>query len=69
MPKKVIIVGGGWYGAHLALALKKAEYDVEIFEKNDDIFKAVSGNFGIRLHKGPHYPRSPETRKTCNSIL
>ena len=62
---RIILVGGGWYGVHLALMLKGAGYDVEIFEKNDDLLKAVSGNFGIRLHKGPHYPRSPETRKTC----
>lgn len=25
----------------------------------------VSGDFGIRLHKGPHYPRSSKTRESC----
>lgn len=59
------IIGAGWYGCHIALVLKKAGHDVMIFEKNDDLFKGVSGNFGIRLHKGPHYPRSHATRESC----
>ena len=25
----------------------------------------VSGQFGIRLHRGPHYPRSKRTRESC----
>ncbi len=59
------IIGAGWYGCHLALALSEAGYNITIFEKNDDIFTGVSGNFGIRLHKGPHYPRSDATRESC----
>lgn len=59
------IIGGGWYGCHLALVLTKVGHAVTIFEKNDDLFKGVSGNFGIRLHKGPHYPRSDATRESC----
>lgn len=59
------IIGAGWYGSHLAIALKKAGHEVTLFEKNDDIFSQISGNFGIRLHTGPHYPRSQETRKYC----
>jgi len=62
---KIGIIGGGWYGCHIALALSKLGHEVTIFEKNDDIFKGVSGNFGIRLHKGPHYPRSEATRESC----
>tara|TARA_Y100000588_G_scaffold351681_1_gene403685 strand:+ start:4623 stop:5996 length:1374 start_codon:yes stop_codon:yes gene_type:complete len=63
---KIGIIGAGWYGCHVALALKEAGHDVEIFEKSPAIFSQVSGNFGIRLHAGPHYPRSPETRKSCH---
>lgn len=62
---QVGIIGGGWYGCHIALVLSKAGHNVIIFEKNDDIFTGVSGNFGIRLHKGPHYPRSDATRESC----
>lgn len=62
---KIGIIGAGWYGSHIALELKKAGHDVVVFEKNSDIFKGISGEFGIRLHKGPHYPRSKATRQSC----
>jgi hypothetical protein len=62
---KIAIIGAGWYGCHLALALKKEGHEVEIFEKASSIFSGISGQFGIRLHNGLHYPRSPETRKSC----
>lgn len=62
---KIGIIGGGWNGCHLALVLTKKGHDVTILERNDDIFQAVSGSFGIRLHKGPHYPRSDKTRERC----
>ena len=63
---KICIVGAGWYGCHIALILKKAGHDVTLVEKNDEIFKGVSADRGIRLHAGPHYPRSKETRKGCH---
>lgn len=62
---KIGIIGGGWSGCHLALSLRKDGHDVTILERNTDICEAVSGNFGIRLHKGPHYPRSEKTRQRC----
>jgi hypothetical protein len=64
---KVAIIGAGWYGCHIARALKQAGYSVTIFEKNTDIFRQISGNFGIRLHAGPHYPRSQATRASCRT--
>lgn len=60
------IIGGGWYGIHIALTLAKLGHTVTIYEKNADILSQLSGNFGIRLHAGPHYPRSEQTRKTCH---
>lgn len=63
--KEIGIPGGGWYACHIALQLAKHGYKVTIFEKNADIFSQLSGNFGVRLHAGPHYPRSEETRKSC----
>jgi len=62
---KIAIIGGGWYGVHLALEFRKAKYDVTILEKNSDLFEEVSGKFGIRLHMGPHYPRSEKTFASC----
>jgi succinate dehydrogenase/fumarate reductase flavoprotein subunit len=35
MPKKVIVVGGGWAGCAAALAAKKAGCEVEVFERTD----------------------------------
>jgi glycine/D-amino acid oxidase-like deaminating enzyme len=63
--KKICIIGAGWYGCHLALALRKLGYDVTLYEKNHQIFSGVSGSFGIRLHSGLHYPRSEKTREHC----
>lgn len=62
---KTCIIGGGWYGCHLARKLSSAGHDVTLVEKNADIFSGISGSFGIRLHAGPHYPRSPKTRESC----
>lgn len=62
---RIAIFGAGWYGCHIALSLEKKGHEVFLFEKNDDIFQQISGNFGIRLHSGAHYPRSPVTRQAC----
>ncbi len=62
---KIGIIGAGWNGSHCALELTKAGHQVVLLEKNADIFQGVSGEFGIRLHKGPHYPRSKPTRDAC----
>lgn len=62
---EIAIVGAGWYGCHLALELKKQGHEVSLYEKNPRILSQTSGTFGIRLHAGPHYPRSEETRKSC----
>ena len=66
-PMKIGVVGGGWNGCHLAIEMKKEGHEVEVFEKLPDIFEGVSGKFGIRLHKGPHYPRSKSTRDSCHA--
>lgn len=56
---EIAIIGAGWFGCHLALALK--EHNITVFEKNE-IFCGASGHNQNRLHLGFHYPRSYETR-------
>lgn len=62
---KIAIIGAGWNGSHLAKVLQESGHEVTLFEKNPTIFSELSGKFGLRLHAGPHYPRSPATRKSC----
>jgi L-2-hydroxyglutarate oxidase LhgO len=58
--KKVAIIGGGFYGCTAALILSK-KYDVEIFEKENDILSGASKVNQFRFHRGYHYPRSQIT--------
>ncbi|WP_433885963.1 FAD-dependent oxidoreductase [Pseudomonas vranovensis] len=62
---KIAIVGAGWSGCHVALELAEHGHQVILLERMSSIFAGVSGQFGIRLHKGPHYPRSRATREAC----
>jgi len=63
----IIIVGGGWYGCHIALFLKSYGYNVTIIEKNSDIFDNSSFYNQNRLHLGYHYPRDYATRSLCQN--
>lgn len=63
--KKIAIIGAGWYGCHIALTLSKLGFDVTLYERNSEILNEISGNFGVRLHLGLHYPRSKRTRENC----
>ncbi|PWY61714.1 FAD/NAD(P)-binding domain-containing protein [Aspergillus eucalypticola CBS 122712] len=65
----IAVIGAGWYGCHIALELKKEGHHVVVFEKQPDILQGISGTFGIRLHKGPHYPRSKPTREACRDVF
>lgn len=62
---KICIIGGGWYGCHLSRKLSVAGHEITVIEKNGELFNGISGKFGIRLHAGPHYPRSLKTRESC----
>ena len=63
----IAIIGAGWTGCHLALELAKDGHRITLFDKGNDILSGVSGDFGIRLHRGPHYPRSRKTRESCHT--
>ncbi len=61
--KKIAVVGAGIYG--ITIALKLSQYfNVDLFEKNEDILTGASGINQYRLHRGYHYPRSNETAET-----
>lgn len=63
-PKRVCIIGAGWYGCHAARFLRSRGCYVHILEKQG-IFSGASSKNQNRLHLGYHYPRSPETIKEC----
>lgn len=64
--KTIYIIGAGWYGVQTALDLAKdGQYQVILIEKNPSLFSELSGQCGVRLHQGPHYPRSEKTRLAC----
>lgn len=62
---KIRVIGAGWYGCHLAVALIADGHTVEVHESGDQIFCGASGKIPARLHGGAHYPRSHQTRQAC----
>jgi len=59
--KKIAVVGGGVFGCTAAWMLAKEGYNVDLFEKNDELITQASNINQYRLHRGYHYPRSKET--------
>ena len=64
---KVAIIGGGFFGTCIALKLKEKnpKFNINIYEKRDDILKGTSGKNQFRCHRGYHYPRSKNTFLEC----
>lgn len=62
---KIRVLGGGWYGCHIAAALIADGHEVELHEINGELFTGASGANPARLHRGFHYPRSRLTRAAC----
>ena len=58
--KKLAIIGAGFYGCTAGLVLSK-DYDIEIFEIENDILNSASKINQFRFHRGYHYPRSQKT--------
>jgi L-2-hydroxyglutarate oxidase LhgO len=54
----VIIIGGGFYGACLALAFRKQFRKVLILEKEAELLTQASYVNQATIHNGYHYPRS-----------
>lgn len=62
---RIRVLGGGWYGCHIALAMMKEGHEVELHETREALFYGASGCNPARLHLGFHYPRSKVTRAAC----
>jgi len=62
---RIRVLGAGFYGCHIALALMRDGHQVECHEIADHIFAGASGAIPARLHIGCHYPRSRMTRAAC----
>ncbi len=62
MPYNFAIIGGGWYGCHIAASLRALGFGVTLFEQNSRLLHEASGNNQFRLHQGFHYPRHYATR-------
>ena len=59
---RIAIVGGGIFGITASIILAK-NHQVELFEKNNELLQSASGSNQFRIHRGYHYPRSPDTLK------
>lgn len=59
--KRIAVIGGGIFGATAAIYAARAGHEVHLFEKESGLLQAASGINQYRLHRGYHYPRSPET--------
>lgn len=61
----IAIIGGGIFGATIALSLSEAGFDVDLFERQGELIRGASLNNQNRLHLGFHYPRDIETGRQC----
>ncbi len=55
---QAIVIGGGFFGSTLALALKERLPNVLLLEKGADLLMRASYANQARVHHGYHYPRS-----------
>jgi glycine/D-amino acid oxidase-like deaminating enzyme len=60
---KVCVLGAGIFGSTIAIRVANAGHEVELFEAKDGLLRGASGINQFRLHRGYHYPRSPETAR------
>lgn len=58
---KIAVIGGGLFGCTAAVYLARAGHDVHLFEAKSNLMCGATASTFARLHRGYHYPRSPET--------
>ena len=62
---KLAIIGSGFFGISLGLALSK-KHKVDVYEKERKILSGASSANQFRFHLGYHYPRSQKTIDEIN---
>lgn len=65
---KIAVIGGGLFGCTAAWMLARRN-EVHLFEVQPELLTRASANNQFRLHRGFHYPRSPETIEECKAAL
>ena len=48
---KILVIGTGWFGCHIARKLAKNNVSIEMIEKNNSIFSSQSGFNSNRLER------------------
>lgn len=59
---RVAVIGGGFYGCHLASQMANAKIQVSIYERSASLFQGASGWGDTRIHNGVKYLRNKKTR-------
>ena len=58
---QIAVVGGGLFGCTAAILAARAGHRVHLFEAKAGLMMGATAGTYSRLHRGFHYPRSPET--------
>lgn len=66
---KVLIIGGGLFGVHIAAKISKKVKKIDLCEYGDRLFSGASSNNQHRFHTGLHYPRSTETISQIKKVI
>ena len=56
--KKILVIGGGFFGMYLSEYLSRQGHEVILSEKEEDFMQRASYVNQARVHNGYHYPRS-----------
>lgn len=63
---RIVVVGAGWYGLHIAFTLKSRGHEVTVLERNSQILSEAGSLNQLRIHRGFHYLRDATTRRQSN---
>ncbi len=56
--KKILVIGGGFFGVYLSEYCARLGHSVRLIEKDTSLMSRASYNNQARVHNGYHYPRS-----------
>ena len=66
---RIAVIGAGLFGCTAAVYAARQGHDVDLFEKRSQIMSGASTHNQFRLHRGYHYPRSPQTGRQSRAGL